>query len=61
VALLETDQLSVTFGGLTAVDRLSIKVEEGQLVGLITLDALADHLVDVFDDDQVSISEAGWS
>ncbi len=34
-------------------------VMEGRLVGLITLEALSDHLVDVFDDDQVSIFEAG--
>lgn len=36
-------------------------VKEGQLVGLITLDALADHLVDAFDDEQVGMSEPGWS
>ena len=36
-------------------------VEEGQLVGLITLDVLADHLVDTFDDDRISMSEPGRS
>jgi len=34
-ALLETDGLTVTFGGLRAVDDLSLRVEEGTLVGLI--------------------------
>ncbi len=34
-ALLETDALSVTFGGLRAVDDLDLRVEAGQLVGLI--------------------------
>ena len=33
--LLETSDLSVTFGGLRAVDEVSIKIEAGQLVGLI--------------------------
>src|SRR5712692_526756 len=35
MALLETTGLSVTFGGLKAVDDLDITVEQGQLVGLI--------------------------
>jgi branched-chain amino acid transport system ATP-binding protein len=35
VALLETSGLSVTFGGLRAVDDVSINIEQGQLVGLI--------------------------
>jgi len=35
VALLETSGLSVTFGGLRAVDNVSITIEQGQLVGLI--------------------------
>lgn len=34
-ALLQTDNLSVTFGGLAAVNELSIRIEQGQLVGLI--------------------------
>jgi branched-chain amino acid transport system ATP-binding protein len=35
MALLETSGLSVTFGGLTAVNRVDLEVHEGQLVGLI--------------------------
>jgi branched-chain amino acid transport system ATP-binding protein len=35
MALLETFDLSVTYGGLRAVDGVDITVEEGQLVGLI--------------------------
>jgi branched-chain amino acid transport system ATP-binding protein len=35
VPLLETRNLSKTFGGLTALDRVEIAVEEGQIVGLI--------------------------
>ena len=35
MALLETTGLSVTFGGLKAVDDVDISVEQGQLVGLI--------------------------
>ncbi|HET9078468.1 MAG TPA: ABC transporter ATP-binding protein [Acidimicrobiales bacterium] len=35
MALLETDNLTVTFGGLRAVDDVSIKIDRGQLVGLI--------------------------
>lgn len=35
MALLETDNLTVTFGGLRAVDHVSISIEQGQLVGLI--------------------------
>jgi branched-chain amino acid transport system ATP-binding protein len=35
LALLETDQLTVTFGGLRAVDGVDITIEEGKLVGLI--------------------------
>ena len=35
MALLETVDLSVTYGGLRAVDGVDITVEEGQLVGLI--------------------------
>jgi branched-chain amino acid transport system ATP-binding protein len=33
--LLETTELSVRYGGIVAVDRVTIRVEEGQLVGLI--------------------------
>jgi len=35
VPLLETGELSVTFGGLRAVDGVSIEVEPGTIVGLI--------------------------
>jgi len=35
VALLETRDLTVKYGGLTAVDHVSLSVERGQLVGLI--------------------------
>jgi branched-chain amino acid transport system ATP-binding protein len=35
VPLLETQDLTVTFGGLVAVDHVSVKVEPGVLVGLI--------------------------
>jgi branched-chain amino acid transport system ATP-binding protein len=35
MALLETYGMSVTFGGLKAVNSVDIRVEEGQLVGLI--------------------------
>jgi branched-chain amino acid transport system ATP-binding protein len=35
MALLETDSMSVTFGGLRAVDRVDVRVEQGSLVGLI--------------------------
>src|SRR3954451_22570527 len=35
MSLLEIEQLSVTFGGLRAVDEVTMSVEEGQLVGLI--------------------------
>jgi len=35
VPLLETRELSVTFGGLRAVDGVSLNVEQGQVVGLI--------------------------
>ncbi len=35
MALLETAQLTVTFGGLRAVDDVSLDVEQGKLVGLI--------------------------
>src|SRR3954471_19984349 len=34
-ALLETNALRVTFGGLRAVNDLDLRVESGQLVGLI--------------------------
>ncbi len=33
--LLETDQLSVAYGGLVALDAVSVKVAAGQIVGLI--------------------------
>lgn len=35
MALLEVDQLSVQFGQFKAVDRVSYKVEEGQVVGIV--------------------------
>jgi branched-chain amino acid transport system ATP-binding protein len=35
MALLEARNLSKTFGGLTALDRVEIAVEEGQIAGLI--------------------------
>src|SRR3981081_780501 len=35
MALLETARLSVTFGGLKAVNEVDITVEDGRLVGLI--------------------------
>jgi branched-chain amino acid transport system ATP-binding protein len=35
MALLDTEQLTVTFGGLRAVDEVSISIDQGQLVGLI--------------------------
>src|SRR3954470_11403331 len=35
MSLLEIDHLSVTFGGLRAVDEVDMAVEQGQLVGLI--------------------------
>ena len=34
-ALLELDNMSIRFGGLTAVDRVSFEVTEGEVVGLI--------------------------
>lgn len=33
--ILETNDLSIRFGGLKAVDRLNLKIEKGQLYGLI--------------------------
>ena len=36
MALLETRDMSVTFGGLRAVNEVNFTVEHGQLVGLIT-------------------------
>jgi branched-chain amino acid transport system ATP-binding protein len=35
MALLETNDMTVTFGGLRAVDAVDFRVEKGQLVGLI--------------------------
>lgn len=35
MALLEAENLSITFGGLKAVDNFNIKVDKGQLYGLI--------------------------
>lgn len=35
MAMLEVTQLGISFGGLRAVDELSMKIEEGGLVGLI--------------------------
>jgi branched-chain amino acid transport system ATP-binding protein len=34
-ALLELDELTRRFGGVTALDRLSLEIERGQIVGLI--------------------------
>jgi branched-chain amino acid transport system ATP-binding protein len=51
-ALLNVDALSVTYGGVTAVDRVDLAVPEGKLVGLIgpngagktsTIDALTGY------------------
>ncbi|MCL6636219.1 MAG: ATP-binding cassette domain-containing protein, partial [Peptococcaceae bacterium] len=33
--LLELDNVTIRFGGLTAVDRVSLRVEEGQVAALI--------------------------
>ena len=33
--MLELHQVSVDFGGLRAVDKLSLEVQEGELIGLI--------------------------
>lgn len=35
MALLEASNLSITFGGLKAVDNFNVKIEKGQLYGLI--------------------------
>ncbi len=35
MALLETEKVSVRFGGLTAVSRLDVRIEPGEIVGLI--------------------------
>ena len=35
MALLEVDEISVRFGGIVALDRLSFEIEEGQILGLI--------------------------
>lgn len=35
MALLEANNLSITFGGLKAVDNFNVKIEKGQLYGLI--------------------------
>lgn len=35
MALLETDKITMRFGGLVAVNDFSLKLEEGQIVGLI--------------------------
>ena len=35
MALLETKQLSVHFGGVVAVDRLDMAIEPGEILGLI--------------------------
>jgi len=34
-AILETEAISKSFGGLTAVDRVSVSIEQGQITGLI--------------------------
>jgi branched-chain amino acid transport system ATP-binding protein len=35
VALLEVDDITVTFGGIVALDGLTFEIEEGQILGLI--------------------------
>ncbi len=35
MSILEVENLSITFGGLKAVDNFNIKIDEGELVGLI--------------------------
>ena len=35
MAMLEVTSLGISFGGLRAVDELSMKIEKGALVGLI--------------------------
>ncbi|NLE57746.1 MAG: ATP-binding cassette domain-containing protein, partial [Planctomycetes bacterium] len=35
MALLETQEIVKTFGGLTAVNHVSIRIEPGEIVGLI--------------------------
>ena len=35
MALLECKNLGIMFGGLKAVDNFNLKIEEGQLYGLI--------------------------
>ena len=35
MALLEVKNLGINFGGLRAVDRVDLTIEEGQLYGLI--------------------------
>ena len=35
MAMLEVTSLGISFGGLRAVDELSMKIEKGGLVGLI--------------------------
>ena len=35
MAMLEVTSLGISFGGLRAVDELSMKIEQGSLVGLI--------------------------
>ena len=35
MAVLETKNLSISFGGLKAVDNFNLKIEKGQLYGLI--------------------------
>lgn len=35
MAMLDVTKLSISFGGLRAVDELTMQIEEGGLVGLI--------------------------
>ena len=41
MAMLEVTSLGISFGGLRAVDELSMKIEKGGLVGLIARTARA--------------------
>ena len=43
MALLEVKNLSISFGGLKAVDNFHINIEKGQLYGLIGPNVPEDH------------------
>ena len=42
MALLEVNNLSISFGGLRAVDNFNLQIEKGELYGLIGLTAGED-------------------